>query len=154
MIVFVTEYFFLEGRPNISRSLVSVRRRVFMYSTSSFKESVADGWGFLAFNVFKSILVDDISLWSLEEKISLKIIKTFLCWIVFGFSLFLLLLMPEKLFLVLQITQNSIWKSIGHNLWIIQNYESSTKLTLTIKNRDFTFIIWFSVQMWWYTSWP
>ena len=59
MIVFVTEYFFLEGRPNISRSFVSVRKRVFMYSTSSFKESVADGRGFLACNVFISFLIDD-----------------------------------------------------------------------------------------------
>ena len=54
MIVFVTEYFFLEGRPNISRSFVSVRKRVLMYSTSSFKESVAEGRGFLACNVFIS----------------------------------------------------------------------------------------------------
>ena len=60
MIVFVTEYFFLEGRPNISRSFVSVRKRVFMYSTSSFKESVADGRGFLACNVFISFLIDDL----------------------------------------------------------------------------------------------
>ena len=52
MIVFVREYFFLEGRPNISRSFVSVRKRVFMYSTSSFKESVADGRGFLTFSGF------------------------------------------------------------------------------------------------------
>ena len=41
------EYFFLEGRPNISNSLVSVRKSVLIYSTSSFKESVADGSGFL-----------------------------------------------------------------------------------------------------------
>ena len=56
MIVFVREYFFLEGRPNISRSFVSVRKRVLMYSTSSFKESVADGRGFLTFSRFYFIL--------------------------------------------------------------------------------------------------
>ena len=53
MIVFVIEYFFLEGRPNISNSFVSVRKRVLIYSTSSFNESVADGRGFLTFYVLK-----------------------------------------------------------------------------------------------------
>ena len=54
MIVFVIEYFFLEGRPNISNSFVSVRKSVLMYSTSSFKESVADGSGFLTLVCFIS----------------------------------------------------------------------------------------------------
>ena len=45
-----------ERSTQISRSFVSVRKRVLMYSTSSFKESVADGRGFLTFSRFYFIL--------------------------------------------------------------------------------------------------